>query len=108
MFDEQLPKNQYDGFNSLIRKRNAAFYISMSGLHTVGFMYLSYFFRMRRLTLLPCVAVAAGYSVFFSISNNIAYRLIVDKPVIDQARRWGLERHVQPVGQFKNRGLNYA
>jgi predicted membrane protein len=64
-----------------------AFYgVSMTALHTLGFMYLAYFFRYRRVTLLPCVLISAGYYYFFDQSLLIGYRLIVDNKVNATAR----------------------
>ena len=71
-------------------------------------MYLSYFFRYRRVSLVPTLAIASAYYVFFENANNIMYKLIVDREVIRQARALGLSAQVQPVGTFKNRGLNYV
>lgn len=80
----------------------------MSAFHTLGFMYLAYFFRFRRINLLPTLAISAGYYYFFTKVNDIAYKWIVDRRVIGTARRLGLDKHVQPQGHFKNRGLNYV
>jgi hypothetical protein len=32
---------------------------------------------------------------------------MVEKPLIDEARKMGLAKHVQPNGTYKYRGLNY-
>ena len=61
-------------------------------------MYLSFFFRYRRITAVPCVAIAAAYYSFFSNANNIMYKLIVDREVINTARALGHEAQIQPVG----------
>ena len=87
MFDTQLPKNQYVRFNSLIERQNLKYYLFTTSLHTVGFMYMSYFFRHRRLTLAPVLAISSAYYFFFTKSNNMAYKVIVDRQVINLARQ---------------------
>jgi hypothetical protein len=71
-------------------------------------MYLSFFFRYRRVGAAPTFAIATAYYIFFENVNNIMYKLIVDKEVIRQARLLGYGSVVQPVGRPINRGLNYA
>ena len=83
------------------------FYLATIGTHLLGFMYMTYFFRYRRLGFLPVVGVSAAYYYAFENVNDIYYKLIVDKPVLDSARELGLDQHCQPVGSFKNRGFNY-
>jgi hypothetical protein len=80
----------------------------MGGFHTVGFMYLAYFFRFRRVTMLPALLISSGYYYFFTKTNNIAYKWIVDRNMLKLAREMGHHHHIQPVGHFKNRGLNYV
>ena len=70
-------------------------------------MYLSFFFRYRRVTAGPTLLIGSAYYLFFENANNILYKLIVDRTVIGEARRFGYDAQVQPVGQPKNRGLNY-
>ena len=70
-------------------------------------MYLSFFFRYRRVSALPTLAIASAYYVFFENINNIMYKLIVDRAVIRDARIMGFSAQVQPVGQNKPRGLNF-
>ena len=53
MFDTQLTKPQYDKLNSTIAVRYLTYLGTMTALHTAGFTYLCYFFRYRRLTLVP-------------------------------------------------------
>ena len=57
---------------------------------------------------LPILAIAYCYHSAFESVNDILYKLIVDKEVLQQARSLGLERHAQPAGQVKNRGLNFV
>ena len=86
MYDTKLRKTEYDRLNSIIKTQNTTFYASLTALHTVGFAYLAYFFRYRRVTLLPTLLIASGYYYFFTKVNNIAYKLLVDQAVIAQAR----------------------
>ena len=107
MFDTKCRKIEYDKLNSTISKQNAVYFLSLTAFHTLGFMYLTYFFRYRRVTLLPTLLISSGYYYFFTKVNNIAYKLIVDQKVIAQARQFELDAHIQPVGHFKNRNLNF-
>lgn len=80
----------------------------MSVFHTISLMYLAYFFRFRRVTLLPTLLISSAYYYFFTKTNNIAYKLIVDAKIIETARNLGHEKHIQPVGHVKVRHLNYV
>ena len=53
MFDTKLAQPQYDRLNSAIAVRFTTYLVSMTALHTTGFAYLCYFFRYRRLTIVP-------------------------------------------------------
>lgn len=107
MFDTQADRPVYDKLNSILSQRNKIFYLAASVLHGSAFMYLSFFFRYRRVTAVPTLAIACAYYCFFENANNILYKLIVDKAVISQTRAFGYEKHVQPVGRTKPRGLNF-
>ena len=93
--------------NSVISRKNWQFYAASSTLHVIGFSSLSFFFRFRRVGLVPTLLIGSGYFYFFQKSNNILYKVIVDRNVIGLARSLGQGHHVQPVGHFKNRGVNY-
>jgi hypothetical protein len=80
----------------------------MSVFHSFNFMYMSYFFRLRRITMAPALLISGVYACFFNLTNNIGYKLIVDRKVIKHANRMGQKHHIQPTGEFKNRGLNYV
>ena len=69
--------------------------------------YASYFFRFRRLNKVQVAAVGTAYYYGFSSINNTLYKLLVDKKVIDTARKMGYDEHVQPNGTYKVRGLNF-
>ena len=79
----------------------------MTGFHTLAFMYMSYFFRYRRVGLPATLLISSAYYYFFTTTNNIAYKVIVDARIIKTAREKGLGGHVQPVGRHVPRGLNY-
>ncbi len=108
MFDVQAPRPVYDKVNGTVDRANKIFYASATALHAASFMYLSFFFRYRRVSLVPTLAIASAYYIFFENANNIMYKLIVDRAVIREARNLGFGAQVQPVGQPKNRGLNFA
>ncbi len=63
--------------------------MTTSAMHTVGFMYLAYFFRFRRVTALPTLLISSAYYYVFTKTNNIAYKMIVDKHVIALTRELG-------------------
>ena len=107
MFDVKAPRPVYDKVNATVDQRNRIFYASAAALHTACFMYLSFFFRYRRVSAVPTLAIASAYYIFFENANNIMYKLIVDQAVISETRKMGYGAHVQPVGQPKNRGLNF-
>jgi hypothetical protein len=107
MYDTKARKLEYDRLNSVAAVGNTRFYLATSAVHTLGFMYMAYFFRFRRVGLVPAFVIASGYYYAFSKINNAAYKWFVDRPVIETARDLGLGAHVQPVGHFKNRGHNF-
>ena len=89
MFDVQASRAAYDKINAVVDHSNRVFYAVTATFHSAAFMYLSYFFRYRRVSALPTVAIASAYYCFFSNANNIMYKLIVDKEVIRTARALG-------------------
>jgi hypothetical protein len=107
MYDDKLRQVDYDRYNSLISQQNSKFYLLTSGLHTVSFMYLAYFFRYRRVSAVSTLLISSAYYYYFTKTNNIAYKLLVDKPVLNLAKELGHTRHIQPLGVHKNRGLNF-
>ena len=56
-------------------------------------MYMSFFFRFRKVGFIPVVAVAGVYTKVFETVNGILYKLVVDRVVLNEARRLGLEKH---------------
>ena len=70
------------------------FYLTASATHILGFMYMSFFFRYRRITFLPTLAIGSAYYCAFGNINNLLYKLIVDKAVIKEARKLGYETQV--------------
>ena len=89
MFDCKAAKPVYDKVNGVIDRRNKIFYASATVLHASAFMYLSFFFRYRRVSFIPTLAIASAYYIFFENANNIMYKLIVDQAVISEARKCG-------------------
>lgn len=107
MFDTQATRRQYARLNSVVGQQNLIFYMSTAAVHMTGFAYMSYFFRYRRVGILPIFAIASAYYCAFESVNNTMYKLIVDKPVLATARSMGLAAQAQPCGTRKNRGFNY-
>lgn len=107
MFDTKLKKIDYDRLNSVASVGNTQFFLATSAFHTLGFMYLAYFFRFRRVTLAPAFGIACAYYYAFTKINNAAYKWFVDRPVMATARALGHDQHVQATGHHKNRGLNF-
>ena len=93
MFDTKATRPQYDRLNAIISKQNFIFYLTATAVHLTGFMYLSYFFRYRRIGFLPILAISTAYYTAFENVNNILYKMVVDKHVLTEARRLGLEAH---------------
>ena len=93
LFDTQATRPQYDRLNSVISQQNTAFYLSACAFHSAAFMYMSFFFRFRRVGFIPVVAVAGVYTKVFETVNGILYKLIVDRTVLNEARRLGLEKY---------------
>jgi hypothetical protein len=108
MFDTQASRLQYARLNSTVAQGNLEFYLAAGSFHTLGFMYMSYFFRYRRLGIVPTLGVASAYYILFENVNNILYKVLVDRKVISEARRLGLGKHVQPVGTKVNRLVNFS
>lgn len=86
MFDTKLRKVDYDRINSQIDKSVAQYYVATSAFHVLGLSYLSFFFRFRRLGAVPTLLAGSAYFYFFQKTNNIAYKLIVDRKVIALTR----------------------
>lgn len=107
MFDGKLQKPQYDRLNTAVSVGNTRFFLATSAIHTLGFMYLAYFFRFRRVGLVPAFAISSAYYFAFTKINNAAYKLLVDKPVLETARSMGLNKYAQPTGHHQNRGHNF-
>ena len=99
MYDTKLRKLEYDRVNSVISRANTQYFVTMSAFHTLSFMYLAYFFRFRRVSLAPAFLISCAYYYFFTKSNNIAYKWIVDRKVVKVTRQLGYEKHIQPVGR---------
>jgi hypothetical protein len=84
------------------------FYAASTALHTTGFSALCFFFRYRRITAVPTLIIGTAYYGFFKATNNMLYKLTVDKAVLASARGMGLGAHAQPVGTLTNRNITYA
>ena len=107
MFDTKGRKVDYDRINSVASVGNTQFFLATSAFHTLAFMYMAYFFRFRRVGLIPAFAISCGYYYAFTKVNNTAYKWFVDRPVIATARELGYEGQVQPTGHYKPRGVNF-
>ena len=107
MFDTCIRKSDYDRLNSIVSKQNTIYYAGSTFMHLTILAYASYFFRFRRLSKVQVAAVGTAYYYGFDSINQTLYKLLVDKKIIDEARKMGYEKHIQPNGSFKNRGLNF-
>lgn len=63
--------------------------MTMSGFHGMSFAYLAYFFRFRRINFVSTALISSAYYFYFEKTNNIAYKMIVDKHVLKLARESG-------------------
>lgn len=102
-----MRKTEYDRLNAGIDYNTKLYYASATATHILTLAYASYFFRYRTLNKLQVLGVATAWYFAFPQINNIQYKLMVEKPLIDEARKMGAGKHVQPNGTYKNRGLNY-
>ena len=50
------------------------FYLTATAVHVTGFMYLSYFFRYRRVGFLPILAISTAYYTAFENLNTLLYK----------------------------------
>ena len=73
----------------------------------MAFMYMAYFFRFRRVGLLPAFAISSAYYYAFTKVNNAAYKWFVDRPMLAVARELGYEAQAQPTGHLKPRSINF-
>ena len=89
-----MRKIDYDRINAEVSKANTSYYLSMSAFHTLSFMYMSYFFRFRRVNIVPAFAISWAYYFYFTQTNKIAYKWIVDRRVINLTRKLGHEKHI--------------
>ena len=90
----KAPKPVYDKVNATIDRQNKLYYLSTAVVHSCAFMYLSFFFRYRRVSAIPTLAIGTAYYLLFENVNNIMYKLIVDRPVIRTVRNMGFQAQV--------------
>lgn len=107
MFDTQLRKTDYDRMNSVIDNKTALFYGAATATHFTLLAYASFMLRFRTLSKVQAVVAGTAYYFAFGNVNNILYKLIVDRAVMNEARALGQEKHIQPNGSFRTRGLNF-
>ena len=93
--------------NSVIDFKNKQFYLTATLTHILLFSYLSYVLRYRRLGKLQTLVVGTGYYNAFGLVNNLLYTGIVDWSVTSQAKKLGLDAHMQVTGTHKPRGFNF-
>lgn len=102
-----MRKIDYDQINSVIDRQTKLFYGAATLTHLFALSWATYALRYRRLNKLQCVLVGSAMYLGFNQVNNIEYKLLVDQPVISEARRLGLGQYVQANGSVRPRGLNY-
>lgn len=107
LLDTKATLPQYDRLNSVVQQANGTFMLSATCFHVLSFMSMSYFFRLRRVGALPVLLTASAYFYVFETVNNILYKTVIDRRVLAEATRLGLQAHAQPAGTRKARGLNY-
>ena len=107
MFDTRIRKSDYDRLNNVIGNATFQFYTLASISNLLVFAYSSYFFRYRKLTKIQVLAFGTGLYYSFGLINDSLYKVLVDRKVINEAKKMGYDKHVQPNGTFKLRGHNY-
>merc|ERR1712147_606289 len=93
MFDTQATRHLYDRLNSVVQQQTRVFFATATVIHSLAFMYMSYFFRYRRVGPVPILAAATVYHLLFENTNDVLYKLIVDRSVRNEANRLGLGEH---------------
>ena len=93
-YDTKLHKYEYDRLNSVSSVAHAKFYAATTAFHTLSFTYMAWFFRFRRVGIVPVFAVSSAYYFAFTKINNAAYKWLVDRPIIATARNLGHGAHV--------------
>eukprot|EP00997_Jenningsia_sp_PLL12_P007185 NODE_3798_length_730_cov_63.684288_g3201_i0.p1 GENE.NODE_3798_length_730_cov_63.684288_g3201_i0~~NODE_3798_length_730_cov_63.684288_g3201_i0.p1 ORF type:complete len:206 (-),score=68.36 NODE_3798_length_730_cov_63.684288_g3201_i0:111-698(-) len=93
MFDTQARKCDYDRINSVASQGSMWHYASMMGIHSFSFMYMTYFLRYRRISAPAALAVSFVYYHYWQFTHTISYKVNVDIPVINAAKRLGYEEH---------------
>ena len=96
MFDVKMRKNEYDRMNSIIQQSNVKFYSASAITHLLILSSLSFMFRFRKLSRVQVLGVGTAYYAGFGQINNIYYKLLVDRNVINEARALGYNQQVQP------------
>lgn len=86
MFDTQLRKTEYDRLNSVMSLQTNLFYAGATATHFAILAYATYFFRYRTITKLQTLAIGSAYYAAFGNINNILYKVIVDRKIIQEAR----------------------
>jgi len=107
MFDTQLRKCEYDRLNSVVDRQTALFYGTTSLVHVMGLSWTTYMLRYRTLSKPQVLAVGTAMYFAFNEINSIGYKLMVDRPVIAEARSVGAQKWIQPTGSLRARGHNY-
>lgn len=92
MFEEKANRATYDKLNSVVSQGNLHFYASATMIHALGFAWMSFFFRFRRIGKIPTLAIASAYYMAFQTINNVLYKVMVDGPVLAQARAMKLDK----------------
>ena len=107
MFDVKAPRAVYDKLNSVVRQQNLMFYGGATALHMMTLGYLSFFFRYRRLSKASVLVAGTAYYCAFETINNILYKVIVDREVINTTRKLGYAEQVQPTGTYLPRDITF-
>jgi hypothetical protein len=66
IFDTKLRKSEYDKLNAVSTWANIQYFAATSCIHTVGFMYMAYFFRFRRVGLPAALLISSAYYFGFT------------------------------------------
>ena len=93
MFDTQATRHAYDRLNAIVQRQTQLYYAAATVINSACLMYMSYFFRYRRVGPLPILAVGSAFFLVFDNTNESLYKLMVDRPILAEARRLGLEEH---------------
>ena len=69
MFDTKAKGFEYDRVNSVLEQGITKHYLTMVGVHAFSFMYMTFFFRYRRIAAAPALAISLLYYQYWNLTH---------------------------------------